>query len=119
MIIPTHITTFFYFIPCHSIKCHPHVVFVWSPNWKGCLDVVKLFKILHLAPTTHLKDLTRLFNPFYSQRWLTCNFSPKYPYIIQQVGDENTQFQILMINLQENVQKLEGRINNQILGVKG
>ena len=27
----------------------------------------------------------------YSHRWLKSNFSLKYPYIIQQTGDENTQ----------------------------
>ena len=65
-----------------------------------------------------------------SQKWLTCNFSLWYPYITQQTGNENTQthqvevvilikHQILIINLWENVWQLEGRINNQILGVKG
>ena len=56
--------------------------------------------------------------------------SLQYSYIIQQTGSENTQThqvqvitliaqQILATNLQGNVQQLEGRINNQILGVKG
>ena len=59
---------------------------------------------------------------------LTCNFSLQYPYIIQQIGNENAQtnqveviliyHQILVTNLQGNVLQLEGRINNQILGVK-
>ena len=50
--------------------------------------------------------------------------------IIQQKGNENIQtyqveaailiqHQVLITNLQGNVQQLEGRINNQILGVKG
>ena len=31
------------------------------------------------------------FKPFYSHMRLTCNFSIKYPQIIQQTGNENTQ----------------------------
>ena len=57
-----------------------------------------------------------------SQKWLT--------YITQQTGNKSTQthqvevvilikHQILIINLWGNVWQLEGRINNQILGVKG
>ena len=40
---------------------------------------------------------------------------------ILKIARENTwiQLQILITNLQENVQQLEERINNQILGVKG
>ena len=52
------------------------------------------------------------------------------PYIIQQTGNENIrtyhveaailiQHQVLITNFQENVWHLEGRINNQILRVKG
>ena len=55
---------------------------------------------------------------------------PRYPYIIQQTGYENIQthqleaailiqHQVLITNLQGSVQQLQGRINNQILGVKG
>ena len=66
----------------------------------------------------------------YSQKRLPCNFSLKYPYIIQQTVEENIQTHqvrfitliehlTLVINLQGNVQQLEGRIDNQILGVKG
>ena len=29
--------------------------------------------------------------PFSSQRWLTCDFSLQYSYIIQQTGDEKTE----------------------------
>ena len=58
------------------------------------------------------------------------NFSLQYPCTIQQTGNENTQMhqvevviliqlQILVTNLQGNVSQQEGRINNQILGVKG
>ena len=63
-------------------------------------------------------------------QWLTITFSLKYPYILQQTGNENTQTyqgvvvifitcQILITNLKGNVLKVEGRINNQILEVKG
>ena len=59
-----------------------------------------------------------------------CNFFLQCPYIIQQVGNDNIQtykegvvklifHQILKTNLQGAVWQLEGRINNQILGVKG
>ena len=52
--------------------------------------------------------------PFNSQKWLTCTFSLKYPYIIQQAGNENIQtyqvevvisilLQILITNLQGNM----------------
>ena len=52
------------------------------------------------------------------------------PYITQHKGNENTQtyqvevviliqYHILVTYLQGNVKQLEGRINNQILGVKG
>ena len=52
--------------------------------------------------------------PFNSQKWLTCTFSLKYPYIIQQAGNENIQtyqvevvisilIQILITNLQGNM----------------
>ena len=65
----------------------------------------------------------------YSQRQLTCNFSLKYPNIIKQTGNENTQtyqlvviclikHQILVTNLQGNVLQLERRIYNHILGVQ-
>ena len=66
---------------------------------------------------------------FNSQKWSTWNFSPWYSYITQQTGNENIQTyhlelviliscQILMTKLQGNVKQEEGRINNQILGVK-
>ena len=69
-------------------------------------------------------------NPFNSQKWLACNFSLQYPHIILYTGNENIQtnrvevviliqHQILVINLQVDVLQLEGRINNQILGLKG
>ena len=69
-------------------------------------------------------------NPFNSYKWLACNFSLQYPNIILYTGNENTQtnrvqvliviqHQILVIHLQGNVLQLEGRINNQILGLKG
>ena len=69
-------------------------------------------------------------NPFNSQKWLACNFSLQYPNIILYTGNENIQtnrvevviliqHQILVINLQRDVLQLEGRINNQILGLKG
>ena len=68
--------------------------------------------------------------PFNSQKWLACNFSLQYPHIILYTGNENIQtnrvevviliqHQILVINLQGDVLQLEGRINNQILGLKG
>ena len=52
--------------------------------------------------------------PLNSQKWLTCNFSLTYPYIIKQKGNENTQtyqldiiiwieHQVLVNNLQWNV----------------
>ena len=74
---------------------------------------------------------TTSLEPFdYSQKQLTCNFSPKYPYIIKQTGNENSQtyqvvviclikHQILVTNLQGNVLQLERRIYNHILGVQG
>ena len=69
-------------------------------------------------------------NPFNSQKWLARNFSLQYPNIILYTGNENIQtnrvevviliqHQILVINLQVDVLQLEGRINNQILGLKG
>ena len=69
-------------------------------------------------------------NPFNSQKWLACNFSLQYPHIILYKGNENIQtnrvevviliqHQILVINLQVDMLQLEGRINNQILGLKG
>ena len=69
-------------------------------------------------------------NPFNSQKWLACKFSLQYPNIILYTGNENIQtnrvevviliqHQILVINLQVDVLQLEGRINNQILGLKG
>ena len=69
-------------------------------------------------------------NPVNSQKWLACIFSLQYPHIILYKGNENTQtnrvevviliqHQILVINLQGDVLQLEGRINNQILGLKG
>ena len=73
---------------------------------------------------------TTSLEPFdYSQKQLTCNFSPKYPYIIKQTGNENSQtyqvvviclikHQILVTNLQGNVLQLERRIYNHILGVQ-
>ena len=37
---------------------------------------------------------------FNSQKWLTRNFFPKYPYIIQQTGNENTPaYQVEVFNL--------------------
>ena len=70
-------------------------------------------------------------NPFNSQKWLACNFSLQYPHIILYKGNENIQtnrvevviliqHQILVTaDLQGDVLQLEGRINNQILGLKG
>ena len=70
-------------------------------------------------------------NPFNSQKWLGCNFSLQYPNIILYTGNENIQtnrvevviliqHQILVTaDLQGDVLQLEGRINNQILGLKG
>ena len=70
-------------------------------------------------------------NPFNSQKWLARNFSLQYPNIILYTGNENTQtnrvevviliqHQILVTaDLQGDVSQLEGRINNQILGLKG
>ena len=63
-------------------------------------------------------------------KWLTCNFSLQQPYIIQQRSDENTQTyqvevaililrQILVTNFKANIKQIEGRINNQILGING
>ena len=77
-----------------------------------------------------MKKQTFRANPFNSQNWLACNFSLQYPNIILHTGNENTQtnrvqvliliqHQILVINLQGDVLQLEGRINNQILGLKG
>ena len=77
-----------------------------------------------------LYDGTTSLEPFnYSQKQLTCNFSPKYPYIIKQTGNENTQtyqlvviclikHQILVTYLQGNVVQLERRIYNHILRVQ-
>ena len=77
-----------------------------------------------------LYDGTTSLEPFnYSQRQLTCNFSLKYPNIIKQTGNENTQtyqvvviclikHQILVTNLQGNVVQLERRIYNHIFGVQ-
>ena len=58
------------------------------------------------------------------------NLLPIIPYIIQKTGYENVhtyqvkaafliKHQILITNLQGYILQLEGRINNQILGVKG
>ena len=68
-----------------------------------------------------------MFLTLNSQKWSTWNFSPWYPYIIQQTANENIQsyqveviliqHQILITNLQGNVLQLEGRITIQILGV--
>ena len=69
-------------------------------------------------------------NPFNSRKWLARNFSLQYPHIILYTDNENIQtnrvevviliqHQILVINLQVDVLQLEGRINNQILGLKG
>ena len=70
-------------------------------------------------------------NPLNSQKWLACNFSLQYPNIILYTGNENIQtnrvevviliqHQILVTaDLQGDVLQLEGRINNQILGLKG
>ena len=77
-----------------------------------------------------MKKQTFRANPFNSYKWLACNFSLQYPNIILHTGNENTQtnrvqvliliqHQILVINLQGDVLQLEGRINNQILGLKG
>ena len=68
--------------------------------------------------------------PFNPQKWSKINFSLQYPCTIHQTGYENTQIylveviiliwhQILTTYLQGNVRQLEGRINNQILGVRG
>ena len=62
-------------------------------------------------------------------KWLTCKFPLQHPYIIQQAGSENTWTQyvevvimiyhkILETNVQGNKKQLEGRIDNQVLGVK-
>ena len=73
---------------------------------------------------------TTSLEPFnYSQKQLTCNLSLKYPNIIKQTGNENTQtyqvvvvclikHQILVTNLQGNVVQLERKIYNHILGVQ-
>ena len=64
-----------------------------------------------------------------SQGWPTCNFSQKYPYIIQVTGHENTQnyqvdfviliyWQIVMTYLQTNCIATGGRFKNKIIGVK-
>ena len=34
---------------------------------------------------------TRNLNPFSPHKWLTCNFSLQYPYIIWKTGNESTQ----------------------------
>ena len=77
-----------------------------------------------------MKKQTFRVNPFNFHKWLACNFSLQYPNIILYTGNENTQtnrvevviliqHQILVINLHGDVLQLEGRINNQILGLKG
>ena len=70
-------------------------------------------------------------NPFNPQKWLACIFSLQYPHIILYTGNKNIQtnrvevviliqHQILVTaDLQGDVLQLEGRINNQILGLKG
>ena len=69
------------------------------------------------------------FNPFTPRRDKHVTSPYKYPYIIQQIGYENTQIdqvevviliwhQILVTTLHGTVLQLEGRIINQILGVK-
>ena len=57
----------------------------------------------------------------------SCNFSLQYPNTIQQTDNDNTESyqaevilildQILITYSQVNVKRLEGRINNQILGI--
>ena len=77
-----------------------------------------------------MTEQTFRVNPFNSHKWLARNFSLQYPHIILYTGNENIQtnrveiviliqHQILVINLQVDVLQLEGRINNQILGLKG
>ena len=67
-------------------------------------------------------------SPFNSWKWLTCNFSLKYPYNIQQADSEKIQtyqvevvisilHQILLSNFQGNVSQPEERINDKILGI--
>ena len=97
----------------------------------GSTLTCKLLQGYKTSVKNHLLDKQGLTHkPFNSQKWSTCRFSLKYPYIIQQTGSENTQtyqvqdiilmkHQFLITNLQGNVLQLKGRINNQILGVQG
>ena len=41
--------------------------------------------------TRAFKQLGPVLQPFNSQKWLGCNFSLKYPYIILHTGNKNTQ----------------------------
>ena len=58
--------------------------------------------------------LCHLFQPFNSQKWLTCSFSLEYPYIIQQTGSENTQTyqvqDIILIERQILITGLQGDV---------
>ena len=44
-----------------------------------------------------------IVQPFNSQKWLTCNFSLSYPYIMAQMGNENTQtYQVEVVTLTQH-----------------
>ena len=77
---------------------------------------ILLIKDSHFAIAVTIQPL-----PLNSRKWLTCNFSLQYPYIIQQAGNENTltyqvefvvliSLQILLTYLQGNAQQLEGEL---------
>ena len=91
----------------------------------------KHYALVWLVGFQHLWMYQSLFqfNPFTPRRDKHVTSPYKYPYIIQQTGYENTQIdqvevviliwhQILVTTLHGNALQLEGRIINQILGVK-
>ena len=58
-----------------------------------------------------LKFIRQWSQPFNTQKWLTCNFSQQYPYIIQQTGSEITQVQdIILIEHQIPVINSQGNV---------
>ena len=77
-----------------------------------------------------LLKMDSVSEPFTSPKCLRSNFSLSHLYIMQQKDNENSQtyqievfvmiqHNVLRTNSQGNVLQFEGRINNQILGVKG
>ena len=67
--------------------CNVLITLVWSTTHNQLL-IIETITVISFPPS-----------PVYSQKWLTLNFSLKYPYIIQQKGMKNTQTYLLGIYL--------------------